>query len=96
MMASIMSLIISTELDQPEASMHYLTQDQLHIKSKDHFLTLIGMIVTVGIRASSEAEMFGITQDRPFLMEQMLLLVMKKARKKLISMDKSKTIKKQQ
>ena len=96
MMASIMSLIILTELDQPEASMHHLIQDQLQIKSKDHFLTLIGMIVTVGTRASSEAGTFGITQDRPFLMEQMLLLVMKKARKKLISMDKSKTIKKQQ
>ena len=48
MMALIMSLIISTELDQPEVSMLHLIQDQLQIKSKDHFLTLIGMIVTVG------------------------------------------------
>ena len=85
-----------TELDQPEASMHHLIQDQLQIKSKDHFLTLIGMIVTVGTRASLEAAMFGITPARPFLMEQILLLVMKKVRKKLTSMDKSKTIKKQQ
>ena len=52
--------------DQPEVSMHLLTQDPLQIKLQDLFQKLIGTILTDGTRASSETEMYGITQDRPF------------------------------